>query len=140
MRELAKFLTSSSGLAVLCRAIEIASLRVEQAKALDVPPKLEDLLIDESWREALSGEFAKPYMRKLANFLSAEWQQQSVYPPQPLIFRCCPSAACLACSLELPRMLPQAACHLPILRVTWAELGHDGLKLRTVMLGGRSAV
>ena len=87
MRELAKFLTSSSGLAVLCRAIEIASLRVEQAKALGVPPILEDLLIDESWREALSGEFAKPYMRKLGNFLSAEWQQHSVYPPQPLIFR-----------------------------------------------------
>ena len=114
MRKLAKVLISSSGLAVLCRAIEIASLRVEQAKALGVPPKLEDLLIDESWREALSGEFAKPYMRKLADFLSAEWQQHSVYPPQPLIFRCCPSAACLACSLELPRMLPQAACNVPI--------------------------
>ena len=72
---------------MLCRAIEIATLRVEQAKALGVPPKLEDLLIDESWREALGGEFSKPYMRKLEDFLSTEWQQHSIYPPQQLIFR-----------------------------------------------------
>lgn len=70
-----------------CRAIEVASLRVEQAKALGVPPKLDDLLIDDSWREALGGEFSKPYMRKLGDFLSTEWQKQSIYPPQPLIFR-----------------------------------------------------
>ncbi len=61
---------------------------MEQAKALGVPPKLEDLLIDESWREALGGEFSKPYMRKLGDFLSTEWQQHSIYPPQHLIFRC----------------------------------------------------
>ena len=79
-------------------------------------------------------------MRKLTDFPSAKWQKHSVYLPQPLIFRCCPSAACLACRLELAHILPQAACHVPILMVTWAELGHDGLKLRTVMLGGRSAV
>ena len=53
---------------------------MEQAKALGVPPKLEDLLIDESWREALGGEFSKPYMRKLGDFLSTEWQQHSIYP------------------------------------------------------------
>ena len=60
---------------------------MEQAKALGTPPKLEDLLIDESWREALGGEFSKPYMRKLGDFLSTEWQQHSIYPPQHLIFR-----------------------------------------------------
>ena len=49
---------------------------------------MEDLLIDESWREALGGEFSKPYMRKLGDFLSTEWQQHSIYPPQHLIFRC----------------------------------------------------
>lgn len=79
---------------VSCRAIEIAKLRVEQAKALGVPPKLEDLLIDESWREALGGEFSKPYMQKLGAFLSTEWQQHSIYPPQHLIFRCLTLAVC----------------------------------------------
>lgn len=74
---------------------------MEQAKALGVPLKLEDLLINESWREALGAEFAKPYMRKLADFLSAEWQTKSVYPPQPLIFRfgkALPHAFDLSCS------------------------------------------
>ena len=43
--------------------------------------------MDESWRAALGAEFNKPYMRKLQEFLSTEWQQHSIYPPQPLIFR-----------------------------------------------------
>ena len=43
--------------------------------------------MDESWRDALGAEFSKPYMRKLQEFLSTEWQQHSIYPPQPLIFR-----------------------------------------------------
>ena len=79
---------------ILCRAIEIAGLRVEQAKALGVPPKLEYLLIDESWRKALGGEFSKPYMRKLNEYLSTEWQQHSIYPPQQLIFRYPASMLC----------------------------------------------
>jgi hypothetical protein len=73
-----------------CRAIDVAQVRAKQAAAQGVPPRLEDLLVDESWRAALGPEFSKPYMRQLAEFLSAEWKQQTVYPPQHLIFRCEP--------------------------------------------------
>ncbi|BDA41758.1 Uracil-DNA glycosylase [Coccomyxa sp. Obi] len=69
------------------RATEIAKVRVSQAAAQGVPPRLEDLLADESWRAALAAEFKKSYMTQLATFLSAEWKAQTIYPPQPLVFR-----------------------------------------------------
>lgn len=62
-------------------------MRVKQAAGQNAPPKLQDLLVDDSWRAALGAEFSKPYMAQLAEFLSAEWKQQTVYPPQQLIFR-----------------------------------------------------
>jgi uracil-DNA glycosylase len=52
-----------------------------------VPPRLENLLVDNSWRAALAPEFGRPYMAQLADFLSSEWKQQTIYPPQHLIFR-----------------------------------------------------
>ncbi|KAK9908876.1 hypothetical protein WJX75_004145 [Coccomyxa subellipsoidea] len=69
------------------RATEVAKVRVAQASAQGVPPQLDDLLVDDSWRAALAAEFKKPYITQLANFLSTEWKSQTIYPPQPLVFR-----------------------------------------------------
>ncbi len=76
-----------------CRATEVAKVRVSQAAAQGIPPRLEDLLVDESWRAALAAEFKKSYMTQLATFLSAEWKAQTIYPPQPLVFRSVSQAA-----------------------------------------------
>ncbi|KAJ4839442.1 hypothetical protein Tsubulata_025350 [Turnera subulata] len=50
--------------------------------------KLEELLVEETWREALPGELQKPYARNLCTFLESEIRRGSVpiYPPQDLIF------------------------------------------------------
>ncbi len=42
--------------------------------------------IEASWLNVLQGEFAKPYMHALRDFLRAEKQQYVVYPPSPRIF------------------------------------------------------
>ena len=51
------------------------------------PPALADLLTEETWRRELAGELQKPHAQRLAAFLAGEWRTQSVFPPQPLIFR-----------------------------------------------------
>ena len=51
------------------------------------PPALADLLTEETWRRELAGELQKPHAVRLAAFLAGEWRTQSVFPPQPLIFR-----------------------------------------------------
>lgn len=51
--------------------------------------KLEELLVEESWLEALSGEFQKSYVVNLSKFVETEIcsaRDDSVYPPQHLIF------------------------------------------------------
>lgn len=49
--------------------------------------KLEELLVEETWLEALPGEFQKPYAKKLSEFVKAEIQSPiPIYPPQHLIF------------------------------------------------------
>ncbi|KDP34462.1 hypothetical protein JCGZ_11933 [Jatropha curcas] len=50
--------------------------------------KLEKLLVEETWLEALSGELQKPYAKTLCKFLENEICNGSVpiYPPQHLIF------------------------------------------------------
>ena len=70
------------------KAQAVAELRVQQAAAQGVPVRLADLLVDDSWREALGPEFIKPYMSQLQTFLAEEWAKQQIYPPQPFIFRC----------------------------------------------------
>ena len=42
--------------------------------------------IDDSWKNALAEEFAKPYFAQLKEFLVRERKQYSIYPPGPLIF------------------------------------------------------
>lgn len=50
--------------------------------------KLEELLVEESWLEALPGEFQKPYAKNLSKFLESETSAVgvTVYPPSHLIF------------------------------------------------------
>jgi uracil-DNA glycosylase len=49
--------------------------------------KLEELLVEESWLEALPGEFQKDYAVNLSKFVETEICKDGyVYPPQHLIF------------------------------------------------------
>lgn len=50
--------------------------------------KLEELLVEETWREALPDEFEKPYAKKLCEFVENEICGSGVpiYPPPHLIF------------------------------------------------------
>ena len=50
--------------------------------------KLEDLLVEETWLEALSGELQKPYALSLSKFVETEIcsNNDAVYPPSHLIF------------------------------------------------------
>lgn len=50
--------------------------------------KLEELLVEETWSEVLSGELQKPYAKKLCEFVENEICRGStpIYPPQHLIF------------------------------------------------------
>ncbi|NGX53354.1 MAG: Uracil-DNA glycosylase [Chlamydiae bacterium] len=45
------------------------------------PPQLE-----ESWKEALSEEWKKPYLQKLAAFVAKERTKFPVYPPKNEVF------------------------------------------------------
>lgn len=47
----------------------------------------QNIKIDPSWRKVLDGEFRKPYMAQLRQFLQAEKQAgKCIYPPGPQIF------------------------------------------------------
>ncbi|KAF9674455.1 hypothetical protein SADUNF_Sadunf10G0129000 [Salix dunnii] len=50
--------------------------------------KLEELLVEDTWREVLPGELEKPYFKNLCKFVESEISNGSVaiYPPQHLIF------------------------------------------------------
>ncbi|KAF4348605.1 hypothetical protein G4B88_024083, partial [Cannabis sativa] len=70
------------------RNLKLCSDRVEQASG-KLPPNLEDLLVEDSWLEALPGELHKPYATTLSNFLQAESRASAavhIYPPPQLIF------------------------------------------------------
>lgn len=45
-----------------------------------------DNKMDKSWRDALSGEFDKPYYEQLEEFLSKEYSENVIYPPMDCIF------------------------------------------------------
>ena len=51
-------------------------------------PKLEELLVEETWAEALHGELRKPYALELCRFVAHERLHGplSVYPPPHLVF------------------------------------------------------
>lgn len=45
-----------------------------------------DVKIESSWKEQLSGEFAKDYFIKLTDFVRNEYQTKTIFPPAKLIF------------------------------------------------------
>ena len=54
---------------------------------MSAPPATPNVQIEESWKEALSDEFAKPYFRNLIAFLKQEKAEgKTIYPAGSLIF------------------------------------------------------
>lgn len=54
-----------------------------------------DVKIEQSWKEHLAGEFAKPYFEALTGFVRDEYSRNECYPPGNLIFNAfnlCPFA------------------------------------------------
>jgi uracil-DNA glycosylase len=45
-----------------------------------------DVRLEQSWKDALAGEFGKPYFAELADFVKKEYLSTKVYPPPKLIF------------------------------------------------------
>ncbi|CAL5212607.1 unnamed protein product [Lathyrus oleraceus] len=81
----------NKSLALSKRNLKICTERVSKHKESSVAGcvKLEELLVEESWLEALSGEFQKSYVVNLSKFVETEIcsaRDDSVYPPQHLIF------------------------------------------------------
>ncbi|KAK2977806.1 hypothetical protein RJ640_006298 [Escallonia rubra] len=73
------------------RNLKICSERIAHAIAgegnLPLNLKLEGLLVEETWLEALPGEFQKPYAKKLCEFVESELSGSvPVYPPPHMIF------------------------------------------------------
>ncbi|KAM3391217.1 hypothetical protein ACQJBY_012716 [Aegilops geniculata] len=64
------------------------NLRLAESKAAGGAAKLEELLVEETWLEALSGELQKPYALDLCRFVAHErlHAKVPVYPPPHLVF------------------------------------------------------
>ncbi|CAA6673410.1 unnamed protein product [Spirodela intermedia] len=87
--EINKFLARSR------RNLRICAERIEKSKEGGMRyVKLEELLVEETWTDALPGEFQKPYAKNLCRFLEKELQGTvPIYPPQHLIFNALNSTA-----------------------------------------------
>ncbi|KAF8660399.1 hypothetical protein HU200_057981 [Digitaria exilis] len=72
----------------LARARRNLRLAESRAKAAGGAPKLEDLLVEETWVEALDGELRKPYALELCHFVAHERMHGPlpVYPPPHFVF------------------------------------------------------
>ncbi|KAF5750017.1 Uracil dna glycosylase isoform 1 [Tripterygium wilfordii] len=71
------------------RNLKISLDKLSKAKREGVGNvKLEELLVEETWLEALPGELQKPYARNLCKFVEREicGGNVPIYPPQHLIF------------------------------------------------------
>ncbi|CAN0923855.1 Uracil-DNA glycosylase, mitochondrial [Linum grandiflorum] len=71
------------------RNLKLCSQLVSNSKEEGVGyVKLEELLVEETWLEALPGELQKPYAKTLCSFLESEIRGCGVpvYPPQHLVF------------------------------------------------------
>ncbi|CAN1297661.1 Uracil-DNA glycosylase, mitochondrial [Linum perenne] len=67
------------------RNLKLCSQLVSNSKGY---VKLEELLVEETWQEALPGELQKPYAKTLCSFVESEIHGGGVpvYPPQHLVF------------------------------------------------------
>lgn len=45
-----------------------------------------DVIIENSWKEKLQGEFEKSYFKTLTNFIRTEYKTKKIFPPANLIF------------------------------------------------------
>ena len=45
-----------------------------------------DVIIENSWKDKLQGEFEKPYFEMLTNFIRGEYNNEEVFPPSNQIF------------------------------------------------------
>ncbi|KAL6651818.1 hypothetical protein ACP70R_010743 [Stipagrostis hirtigluma subsp. patula] len=72
----------------LARARRNLRLAESKAKASEGAAKLEELLVEETWLEALPGELRKPYALELCRFVTHERLHGPlpVYPPPHLVF------------------------------------------------------
>ncbi|KAI3473471.1 hypothetical protein Pfo_031437 [Paulownia fortunei] len=79
----------NKSLALSKRNLKLCSDKVSKAIAAGVGyVKLEELLVEETWSEVLSGELQKPYAKKLCELVETEICHGSmpIYPPKHLIF------------------------------------------------------
>ncbi|XVF02928.1 hypothetical protein REPUB_Repub04eG0216800 [Reevesia pubescens] len=80
----------NKGVAKSKRNLKICSQKVSSQSKVEGSGyvKLEELLVEETWLEALPGELQKPYAINLCKFVESEISSGSVpiYPPQHLIF------------------------------------------------------
>jgi len=56
---------------------------------------MKDVQIEGSWKNALAGEFVKPYWATLTDFVRAEYLSKTIYPPAKMVFHAfnaCPIA------------------------------------------------
>ncbi|RRT54634.1 hypothetical protein B296_00025493 [Ensete ventricosum] len=61
-------------------------MMVDSAEGMECA-KLEELLVEETWLEALAGELQKPYAKNLCRFVEREMRGSvPIYPPPHLIF------------------------------------------------------
>ena len=66
------------------KAMEVA----EASRAAGKAPNLDELLVEETWRATLEGEFKKEYWSNLKSFLNREWNAGAkVFPAAGNIFR-----------------------------------------------------
>ncbi|KAI5574525.1 hypothetical protein BDE02_10G150400 [Populus trichocarpa] len=70
------------------RNLKLCSQLVSNSKGSSGHVNLEELLVENTWREVLPGELEKPYFKNLCKFVESEIGNGSVaiYPPQHLIF------------------------------------------------------
>ena len=47
---------------------------------------MKDVQIEKSWKEALSGEFTRPYWKELTEYVRSEYLKKTVYPPAQKVF------------------------------------------------------
>lgn len=70
------------------RIQKICEEKVAKSREENIPfPKLEELLVERTWLDALPGELQKPYMEKLSEFVTQEARGRiPIYPPPALVF------------------------------------------------------
>jgi uracil-DNA glycosylase len=59
----------------------------EHRAAFAILDSMNNIKLEQSWKEALKDEFEKPYFKELAEFVRNEYLSRDVYPPPKFVFR-----------------------------------------------------